>query len=75
MLLKKATDRPYRVILQKSITEINIDLNAKDWQLNTAFILACENGQSEIAEMLVQKSAELNIDLNVVNGSICWVKH
>ena len=26
--------------------------------------MVCENGQSEIAEMLIQKSAELNIDLN-----------
>ena len=28
------------------------------------FHLACENGHSKIAEMLIQKSAELNIDLN-----------
>ena len=26
--------------------------------------MACENGHSKIAEMLIQKSAELNIDLN-----------
>ena len=54
-------------LIQKS-AEFNIDLNAKDKYGTdrmfdrTAFHLACENGHSKIvAEMLIQKSAELNI--------------
>ena len=49
--------------LQKS-DEFNIDLNTKDIVGKTAFHLACNNGHSKIAEMLMQKSVKFNIDLN-----------
>ena len=49
------------MLIQKS-TELNIDLNAKHMLFDrTAFHLACENGHSKIAKMLIQKSAEFNI--------------
>merc|ERR1712051_203 len=37
---------------------------AKKENGNTAFELACKNGHSKMAKVLIQKSAELNIDLN-----------
>ena len=41
------------------------NLNAKDKTFGTtAFHLACESGNSNIVDMLVQKSAEFNINLN-----------
>ena len=54
------------MITQLSI-DLNIDLNTKDrlWEL-TGFHLACESGHLEIAEMLVQYSAEFNIDISMV---------
>ena len=51
------------MILQKS-RHFNIDVNAKNQYGETAFHFACDNGQTEVAEMLIQKSREFNIDLN-----------
>ena len=43
---------------------------AKDYTYYTAFHLACENGHSKVEfelkiEMLIHRSSELNIDLNI----------
>ena len=51
------------MLMQKS-TELNIELNTKDYNGWTAFHWACRNGHSKIAEMLIQKSTELNIELD-----------
>ena len=37
---------------------------AKNEDGNMAFQLACKKGHSKVAKVLIQKSAELNIDLN-----------
>ena len=49
--------------MQKSL-EFNIQLNAKDRSGRTAFHRVCCKGRSKIAEMLILKSAEFDIDLN-----------
>ena len=40
---------------------------AKNEDGNTAFQLACKKGHSKVAKARIQKSAELNIDLNAKN--------
>ena len=52
------------MLLQKS-TEFSIDLNIKDEAGCTAFHHVCSNGLVEIAEVLLQNSAQYNIDLKV----------
>ena len=55
------------MLMQKS-AEFGINLNAKDnISGRTAFHLACAFGKTEIARMIVQKSTELNIELNNKN--------
>ena len=53
--------------MQKS-AQLNIQLNTRDVNEDTAFHMACENGHSKIAEMFVEKSAELHIELNAKNA-------
>ena len=48
--------------MQKSV-EFNIDLNAKDRHGKTGFDYVFRNGSSKMKKMIIQKSAELNIDL------------
>ena len=48
------------MIIKKS-NELNIDINAKDYNDCTAFHLGCENGHSKIAEMLLEM-IELQIE-------------
>ena len=45
--------------------ELNIELNAKDKYGKTAFNWACFKGYLEVTEILIQKSAEFNIELNI----------
>jgi len=40
------------------------DLNAKNCEDKTIFDIVCEYGYIEISELIIQKSAELNIDLD-----------
>ena len=47
----------------------NIGLNEKTLTGDTAFHMACENGHSKILDLIIQKSAELNIDLNTKTSS------
>ena len=44
--------------------EYNIELNTKNDVGMSAFHLACQYGHSKIAEMLIPKSKEVNIELN-----------
>ena len=53
-------------MLKQKSAEFNIELNAKDKYGTTAFHLACENGHSKVSEMLIQKSAEVNITLGLL---------
>ena len=52
--------------MHKSI-ESTIDLNTKEEDGMTGFHCVCKYGYSNIAEMLVKKSADLNIELNVID--------
>ena len=52
---------------KKSRQKLNIELNSRSLMHSTAFHLSCMNGHSKIVEMLIQKSDELNIDLNAVD--------
>ena len=52
---------------KKSRQKLNIELNSRSLMHSTAFHLSCMNGHSEIVEMLIRKSNELNIDLNAVD--------
>ena len=52
---------------KKPRKKLNIDLNSTSLKRRTGFHLACENGHVKIVEMLIQKSDELNINLNAVN--------
>ena len=47
---------------------LNIDWNIKDRNGSTLLHLACEDGESKIVWMLIQKSVEFNIDLNAKDG-------
>ena len=58
-------------MIEKS-AELDIDLNAKNANGETAFNLACYKGESAIIEVLIQRSAELNIDLNVRDLQDGW---
>ena len=50
-----------KIVMQKSAA-FNLDLNSKDDNGMTAFHLACRNDNNfETAEMIVQKSADLDI--------------
>ena len=53
---------------------LKIDLNIKDDNDNTAFHLACRNGYSEIAEMIIKTSTELKIDLNGKDNNV-WTAY
>ena len=55
----------------KSSKDFGIDLNAKNNIGSTAWHLACRNGQTETAQLLIQSSKEFGIDLNAKdnNGS------
>jgi len=75
------------IFVQKSV-ELKIDLNVKDqygrslppWIFSnrnygrSPFYIACENGHTKTAEMLVQKSVEFKIRLNDmdINGSTAF---
>ena len=48
---------------------------AKKEDGNMAFQLACKKGHSKIAKVLIQKSAELNIDLNAKNWNAWTAFH
>ena len=48
----------------KRFRDVINDLNEKCEYGKTAFLLACENDQAGLAEMIIKNSAEFNIDLN-----------
>ena len=45
--------------------KLNLELNMKDKGGRTAFHLACIYGSFRIAELLLQKSADFDIDANI----------
>merc|ERR1712062_54798 len=47
---------------------LGIDLNAKTNNGNTAWHLACYNGKTETAKLIIQNSKEFGIDLNAENS-------
>ena len=47
--------------------ELNIDLNDHDRSFGTAFNIACTSGHSNIVEMFLQNSADLNIDFDGID--------
>ena len=52
-----------------------IDLNIKERFGRTAFHRACENGHSEIVEMLIKNASSTNIDLNIKDRIGCTAFH
>merc|ERR1712062_138510 len=48
--------------------EFGIDLNAKSNNGNTALHVACRDGQTETAQLIIQNSKEFGIDLNAKNN-------
>ena len=54
------------MLIQKS-TELKIKLDPQSRIRVTVLHMACEIGHIEMAKLLIQKSAELNIDLNAKN--------
>ena len=56
---QKSAHAIYGCPLTQKYVEFNIELNAKNKYDTTAVHLACENGHSKIAEMLIQKSRPL----------------
>ena len=65
LVCRKYQWRIAEMILNKS-DEFKIDLNAKDDNGETAFILACKR-DSVIVEVMIKKSSELSIDLHAKN--------
>ena len=66
MILQDPTKFDVKVnekLLLKS-DECNGKLHFKDRVSRTAFQLVCDKGHSNIADMLIEKSTEFNIDLN-----------
>ena len=55
----------------KNSAEFNIELNAKNNSGNTAFHLACLQGNVKIVDMLMKNSAEFNIELNAKDDDSC----
>ena len=53
-------------MMMKYSVDLNIDLNAKTNNGDTAFHHACRNGHSLIVETLIQNSTKFNIDLNAI---------
>ena len=63
---KKGHFKIVELLIQKS-GELKIDLNAKNFEGNSALHMACSYGHTELVHMLLQKSVEFNIDLNAKN--------
>lgn len=59
------------VKLMEFILKTSFDMNTKDGRGWTAWHWACENGQTETAQLIIQNSEEFDIDLNAKssNGS------
>jgi len=58
------------VKLLEFILRTSFDMNTEDGYGNTAWHLACRNGQTETAQLIIQNSKEFGIDLNArdLNG-------
>ena len=59
-------------ILKQSIAELNVN---EEWRGITPLSMACKHGQLNIAKILVEKSTELNIDLNAKDRLGCTAFH
>ena len=58
------------------------DLKKKCLDGNTPFHMACQNGQTKFAKIIMKSSAKLNVDLNAKNKDgdtafhrACWIRH
>ena len=52
------------MLVERSLQFSNDYFNGKDISGNTPFHSACEYGRTKVAEKLMEKSDQLNIDLN-----------
>ena len=67
------------VKLMEFILKTSFDMNTKDRWGNTALHWACGNGQTEIAQLIIQNSKDFGIDLNAKDDyggtafhDACW---
>ena len=57
------------------ILKTSVNLIARNSSGDTALHLACENGKTELVELLIKSSKNFNIDLNAIKDNGCTALH